>query len=63
MILMTLVAAAFSGFFRGALWTMALLAGLNARQKDVCRFAAVGSATVARGAGHHAMGMMIEIGM
>ena len=60
---MTLEAAAFGGLFRGSLWTMALLAGVNPGQENIGRLAAIGRAIVAGGARHHAMGVMIEFGM
>jgi len=43
---MTLEAAAFGGLFRGSLWTMALLAGVNPGQENIGRLAAIGRAIV-----------------
>jgi hypothetical protein len=62
-ILVTLEATAFGNLMRGIPVAMALLACLDSRQQYIGRIVALGCARVARRAGHHAVGVVIEFGM
>ena len=62
MILMALKAAALSSFF-GSVLAMALLTSVNAGQQYVGSLAAIGCVRMARTARHHAMWVMIKLGM
>lgn len=62
MILMALKAAALSSFF-GFVLAMTLLTGVNAGQQYVRSLAAIGCVPVACTTRHHAMCVMIKLGM
>ena len=57
-VLMAFKAAAFRGILRA--WAMALLARLDSGQENIGGVMAGGRASVARGAGHHAVRVMIN---